>query len=282
MNWANALDDFLQALAFIGIYAVLIFVARLLIQLTIPGKLNDALAKNDNPAVGITLAGYYIATSIIFIGVLAGPSAGFVKDLIAVSLYSLAGLVLLTISGFALDKLVMTKFCNITAILEKHNAGMAAVRFGFYVATGLVAAGSVFGQGGGPETMIAFFALGQAVLFLFAKIYDLTTPFDLQQEIGAGNVAAGVSFGGSVIALGIIIARAIAGDFVAWGPSLIFFGVMTVAGVVMLQILRVVMDKVLLAGHNLNREIAEDRNVAAGFVEMSIAIAFALVLAALM
>ena len=282
MNWTNALNDLLEALAFIGVYAVLIVLARALIQLVIPGRLNDALAKNDNAAVGVTLAGYYIATSIIFIGVLVGPSAGFVKDLIATALYSLAGLVLLTIAGFALDKLVMTRFSNITSILEKHNAGMAAVRFGFYVATGLITAASIAGDGGGPETVLAFFVLGQAALFLFAKIYDWTTPYDLQGEIESGNIAAGVSFGGSVLALGIVIARGVTGDFVAWAPSLIDFGVTTLAGVVMLAVLRVVMDRVLLIGHNLNREIAEDRNIAAGFVEMAIAVAFALVLAALM
>jgi uncharacterized membrane protein YjfL (UPF0719 family) len=282
MNWSNALDDLLQGLAFIGVYAVLIVLARVLIQLTTPGRLNHALAENDNAAVGITLGGYYIATSIIFVGVLAGPSAGFVNDLISVSAYSLGGLALLTISSLLLDKLVLTGFSNITAILEQHNTGMAAVRFGFYVATGLIAAGSIFGQGGGPLTMVAFFALGQVVLFVFAKVYDWTTPFDLEQEIAGGNVAAGVSFGGSVIALGIIVARAVSGDFVAWGPSLAYFAVMTAVGVVLLQILRVVMDKVLLAGHDLNREIAEDRNLAAGFVEMAVAIAFALVLAALM
>ncbi len=268
-------------LAFILTYALLFLLAKWFKDMVTPYKLTIELITKDNFAIGITLGGYFLATAIIFIGVLRGPETNLFDDLLAVGGYSLLGIVFLNLSRLFLDKVTFRKFCNITSIVEDQNCGMAAVRFGVYIATGLVAAGSLSGQGGGIVTAIVFFVLGQACLVLFAWIYDFITPYDLQKEIETGNVAAGIAFGGTLIALGIIVMNAASGDFISWQDNLLIFVEMAALGLIFLPLLRVAMDKLVITGDDLNREIAEDRNMAAGFIEMAVAISFSAVLAAL-
>jgi uncharacterized membrane protein YjfL (UPF0719 family) len=281
MDWEGIISEVQVTLAFVGVYAIIFLVAKAFKDVLTPYNLIEELAKRDNFAVGISLGGYFLASAFIFVGAVSGPSQGLMKDIAAVSTYALLGLVFLNLSRWCLDKLVFHKFCNITAIVEDRNCGMAAVRFGVYIATGLIAGASLHGEGGSALTAIVFFILGQIVLIIFSKIYDWTTPFHLQDEVKNGNLAAGVAFGGNVAALGVIVARSVYGDFISWTANLIIFAEVAVTGIVILQIVRVFMDKLILTGHDINKEISEDKNVAAGFVEMSVALSFALVLAAL-
>lgn len=281
MEWGETLDEAVKAVVFLIVYAAVFLTSKLLKDTLTPYRLIEELAKRDNFAVGISLGGYFLATAIIFVGVVSGPSRGLLYDVMTVIAYSALGLIFLNLSRWCLDKLVFHKFCDITAIVEDQNCGMAAVRFGVYLATGMIAAASLHGQGGGIHTAIAFFVLGQLTLLLFARIYDWFTPYDLQEEVQAGNTAAGIAFGGTLAALGLIVAKSVSGDFVGWGSNLLTFAEISVIGIVVLKLIRVFMDRMVLTGHDLNEEIAQDRNLAAGFVEMSVSVSFALVLVAL-
>lgn len=281
MEWAETFNEALKAVIFLIVYAAVFLTAKLLKDTLTPYHLVEELAKRDNFAVGISLGGYFLATAIIFVGVVSGPSRGLLLDVVTVIAYSAVGLIFLNVSRWCLDKLVFHKFCDITAIVENQNCGMAAVRFGAYLATGMIAGASLYGQGGGIHTAVAFFLLGQLALLLFARIYDWLTPYDLQEEVQAGNFAAGVAFGGTLVALGLIVAKSVSGDFVGWGSNLLRFAEISITGIVVLKLIRVFMDRMVLTGHDLNTEIAEDRNLAAGFVEMCVSISFALVLVAL-
>lgn len=281
MNWNAALDDAGRGLAFLAVFAVMIVIAKVLEDLLSPRKVTAELATEDNPALGIAMAGYYLALAIIFVGVVAGPSAGFLKDLYLVAIYAVVGLAFLTVSRLALDQIVFRRFANPRAIVEGRNMAAGTVRGAFYIATGFITAGSLTGDESGVLISIVFFALGQTALFAFAKLYDVMTPFAVREEIENGNLAAGVAFGGSIIALGLILGRAVAGDFLGWGESLGYFALQAVVGIVLLQVVRMLMDMVLLPGHKLNEEISRDRNVSVGLIEAGIAVAFAFVLTAL-
>ena len=282
MDWEEITSELQIILAFVGVYAVIFLVAKALKDAFTPYHLVEEIAKRDNFAAGISLGGYFLATALIFVGAVSGPSQGLMTDIATVSAYAVLGLVFLNLSRWCLDKLVFHKFCNITAIVENRNCGMAAVRFGVYIATGLIAGASLHGEGGGALTAIVFFILGQIVLIIFSKIYDWATPFHLQEEVKSGNLAAGVAFGGSVAALGLIVAKSVYGDFISWSANLITFAEIAITGIVILQIVRFFMDKLILTGHDINKEISVDKNVAAGFVEMSVALSFAIVLTALL
>ena len=274
MDWAETLTDFGTIAALALCYIVILLAAKALKDFLTPYHLIEELAEKDNPAIGITLGGYFLGVSFIFVGVVSGPSVSLQQDIFAVLGYSLLGLVFLNISRWCLDKVVFSKFCNITAIVEDQNCGMAAVRCGVYVATGLIAGGSLHGEGGGVLTAVAFFVLGQVTLLFFTRVYDWLTPYHLQIEVEKGNLAAGIGFG-------LIIGRSTFGSFAGWTENLILFGELAISGAILLFAARFLVDKLILTGHDLNAEIAGDQNVAAGFLEMFCSIGFAIVLVAL-
>jgi uncharacterized membrane protein YjfL (UPF0719 family) len=113
---------------------------------------------------------------------------------------------------------------------------------------------------------------------VFSKLYNRFTPYDLHAEIEQDNIAAGVAFGGTLAALGIILAAGASGDFVSWQYNLSHFALSALVGVVMLPLVRLLLDKILVRGSDLNREIHHDRNLGAAILEMTVAVAFAAVL----
>ena len=126
--------------------------------------------------------------------------------------------------------------------------------------------------------MLVFFAVGQVVLIIFALVYNLITPFDLHDEIEKDNAAAGVAFGGALVAIGIVLMHASAGNFVSWGINLSTFFLESLFVLVFLPIVRFCFDKFLFAKFDLNQEIQKDRNLGAGFLEATAMVSFAMVL----
>jgi len=113
---------------------------------------------------------------------------------------------------------------------------------------------------------------------LFARIYNLITPFNIHDEIERDNIAAGVAFGGTLIALGVILMNAASGDFVSWPYNLMVFVEKTALACLLLPIFRIVLDKLFIRNSDLNHEISQDQNLGAGILEMTNAIGFSVVL----
>ncbi|MEG3638480.1 DUF350 domain-containing protein [Magnetococcus sp. PR-3] len=282
-NGALFQQDLITLVAFLGLYVVVMVVARFLNDRFTPYNLTEMLAVKDNPAIGLSLSGYMLASTLTFMGALLGPSSGdLFHDLMVVGGYSLLGLLFLNLARWILDHLLLNQFNNLTAIVEQCNMAMASVRFGLYIATGLIVGGALHGEGGGPGTAALFFILGQGVLILFSRLYDWVTPYPLQQHIEQGNVAAGIAFAGAIASLGILIGKGISGQFFGWWDHLIQFVEISIVGMVLLMMVRFVVDHLLLPGHDLNDEIAQDKNMAAGWVEMSGTVGFALLLSVLL
>lgn len=271
-------DSFIKLISFISLYFLLFLISKYLKDVLTPYKINDELTKKDNVAVSLIMCGYYLAVTLIFIGAFFGPSHGLQQDLISVSLYSLVGIMLLNLSRFINDKLILRKFCNSNQIIKEHNVGVASVQFGSYFATGLIAAAAIIGEGGGMLTFIVFFILGQLSLILFSMIYKLFIGYDIYEELGKKNISAGVAFGGTLIALGIVVTNGVFGNFIGWKESLLDLIFVNVIAFIFLPIIRVFMDKVIIPGDKLDLEIKEDQNLGAGFLEATVAISFALVL----
>ena len=192
--------------------------------------------------------------------------------------YALLGIILLNLSRVINDRLILHRFSNVKEIIEDRNAGTGAVQFGSYMASGLIVAGAVHGEGGGIHTVLVFFLLGQAALIGFTKIYDWITPFDLHDEIERDNVAVGAAFGGTLLAVGIILMKGASGNFISWGENLSLFAVDVTLIFILLPMMRYFFDKVLLPRASLNHEIQHDRNLGAGILEMVSAISFSVIL----
>ncbi|MCK5100687.1 MAG: DUF350 domain-containing protein, partial [Desulfobacteraceae bacterium] len=165
----------------------------------------------------------------------------------------------------------------------KGNAAVGVVEACMYIATGFVINGSLSGLSTslieGVVSTIVFFILGQFVLLVFGYLYEVITPFNVRDEIKNNNLAAGISLGGILVALGIILRASIEGPFTGWGTDIVNFGIYALYGIIMLLVCRSVIDKILLPTTKIAVEITEDKNVAALLVAESAIIAVAIIIA---
>ena len=207
-----------------------------------------------------------------------GFNRDFGKDVLEVFLYSLVGIVVLNIVRIIVNRLVLYKFDIEKQIVEGRNVGAGAVEFGTYIATALLIGGAAAGEGGGFDTALAFFGLGLVVLILFALFYQFTTPFDIHKEIESDNTAVGIALGSNLVAMGLVIFKAVFGNFDGWSEALASFIIFVVIGFVLLYVLRILIDFLLLPTAKISNELAAERNMGVAFVEGSIVISSALIL----
>ena len=267
-----------EPLSLLFLFFVLFVLGKWVDNLVTSYEVDLELTRRDNPALAISTGGYYLGIAIIFIGATLGPSYGLEMDLLLVSGYTTGGIGLLLLSRFINDKLILRGFSTQRELIEDRNPGTGVVLFGSYVASALIVAGSIHGQGGGPHTALAFYALGQVALVAFTWIYNFLTPYSLLDEIERDNFAAGIGFAGALIAIGIIIMRAVSGDFAGWVVNLQALGLNILIVFVYLVGLRVFFDKIVIPEDDLNFEIVRDQNVGAGLLEFTVSVGFAAVL----
>jgi uncharacterized membrane protein YjfL (UPF0719 family) len=274
----NLIYDILHGISLILLFMIFMLLSKWINDFLTPYKVDEELTLKDNIALATSIGGYFGAITIIYIGAFIGPTKGILQDLKVIGGYSLLGIILLNLSRLINDKLILYKFSNVKEIIEDRNAGTGAVQFGSYIASGLIIAGAIHGQGGGLRTALAFFGLGQITLITFAWLYNFITPFDIHDEIEKDNVAAGIAFGGTLIAVGVILMKGASGDFINWTHNLSMFGIDVVLIFILLPVVRFFFDKIIISRVNLNHEIQNDKNLGAGFLEMITAISFSVIL----
>jgi uncharacterized membrane protein YjfL (UPF0719 family) len=280
------LSAFGFGLAYVFLGVVILVVAKIVKDLLTSYKIDEELTQKDNTALALSLAGYFAGVIIVFIGAAAGDdiTASALKrdELLKIvghdTLWALAGIVALNIGRLVVDKLVLYKFSTKKEIVEDRNAGAGAVEAGCYIATGLIISGAISGDGGGWWSALAFFALGQLTLVVFGFFYQLITSYDIHEEIEKDNVAAGVSLGSGMVAIGIILFRATSGNFENWAENLTEYGIVSVIGFVAMIVLMKITDYVFLPKSTLAHEIVEDRNIGAACIEGIINIGMAAVI----
>lgn len=279
MDWNETpYEQWLVNGGYVVLYVIVFFFAKWLKGTFSSYRLDEQLTEYDNNAVSVSLSGYFLGITAIFLGALSGPSVGIWEDYTAVTGYALAGILLLNLSRVLNERLILYKFSVDKEIVHDQNAGTGVIEAGIYIATGFIIGGSVHGQGGGPLTALVFYAIGQVCLILFGLLYDRLSPYALHDEIEKDNIAAGLGFAGGLISIGIIIMRGVSGDFVSWQEDLIALGLDVVVIFVYLMGVRLIFDKFVLRNSDLNTEIAEDRNLGAGLLEMVVSICFSVVL----
>ena len=267
----RTLENLPRDLAYIGMALLLLVVARFIKDLMTPYRMREEMTARDNPALGMSVAGYYLAVLAICMGPLMTPAADLEaplwKDLVATAGNTALGIVLLNAARIIVDKVLLPDFSTVKEIVEDRNAGMGAVEMGAYIASGLVIAGALHGQGGGPDTALAIFFVGQVLLVVYGRLYRLVCRYDIHQQIESDNVAAGVAFGLNLVAMGVILMKAVGGEFKGWETHLPQIGIYAGLGMVFLLLARVLVDYLLLPGVRIRDEIVDDRNMNAAWVE---------------
>lgn len=234
-------------------------------------NIKHELVEKDNAALALSLCGYYLGLILSIGGVIQGPSAGLSEDLVDILVYGVLSIILLNLSAIINDRLILSKFNIRKEILQDQNCGTGVVEMAVFLASGLNIYGAVFGQGGNIYSAIVFWALGQSILVLIGRYYNLITRYDIHEHIEKDNVAVGVGFAGALIAMGNLLRVASADDFVSWTANLAGFFSFLIVGLILLPVARMITDRVLLPGRNLSDELVnqEKPNMGAAYLEAS-------------
>jgi len=264
------LDTIITGLILIVAFYVLLFISKIVNDLLHKEyQLNFELVEKDNAALALAMAGYYSGLVLAIGGTLIGPGISIMDDLMDLCIYGLLSIILINVSWYICDKLILFKFKISEELIRDHNQGTGVVSAGMSIASGFIMFGSVQGQGGNIWTVIVFWAIGQIILILAGLIYNLMISYDIHDEIEKDNVAAGVSFAGALIAVGIIIGLSAESDFESWATDLPDYLGYAAIGLALLPLVRLLTDKILLPTVSLSDEIArqEKPNVGAAYIE---------------
>ncbi len=262
---------------------MLLLIARLVTQFLMHEKMTEALTQRDNAAVGVALGGYLFGVMMIIADVLSGPGhTDWTRDAIGVAIYGIGGIIFLAFVATVELKLILSK----TALQAVHEGNIAAgiVTSGSFIATSLIIASNVSGEGSGGNyyTPVIFFLVGQITLLAVTYLFRLLTAYDDAKEVMSGNNAAALSYAGVMIAVAIIVSHAIRGDFVDYETSLKDFGKSILVVLTLYPIRQFLVQGLLLGagfriyGGRLDEEISRDRNLSSGTIEAMMYVAAAL------
>ena len=279
----------LYAAAYLAVAIVFLFGAKKLFDWLTPYSVDAQLTEKDNPAVGLVLSGFLLGVVAIIFGTFSVEGDGesvsmtrFAAEIGPVALYVVVGMVMLFFAGVVNDRLVLYRFSNAKEIVGDRNLGVAAIMAATYLGSGLIIGGGIQGSFSLSSAFLAY-GVGQVGLVLYARLYQAMTSYDDLEEIGEkDNVAAGVAFAGNLLAYAIILSKGVslgADGLETWRDCAFHFLYYAVAGAILLFVVRFVTDRVFLPKAKLSKEIAEDRNLSAGFVEAAVAVAVSVVLA---
>ena len=261
------------------------FVGKKIYDVCTPFNLNEQLTSIDNKAVALSFSGYLFGLGIILWAVLSSESTiiptGNEKrdlfiDLFNTVIWGTIGIFLLQLARVVNDQILFSQFNNIKELVTDRNVGTGAVECGSFIGSAFIVRAAVGGDDQASfitSLMLTFiyFIAGQLAFIIFGKLYQAVSRFDLHKEIENDNVSAGVSFGMSLIAIGILMA-----GFISKFDSLIGLAVWFGISVLLLLSSRYIVDKVILPGPLLDEEISKDRNWGAALVEGCAAIGVAL------
>lgn len=273
----------LYSCAYLAFAVIFLWLGKKVFDWATPYSVNVQLTEKDNPAVGVVLTGFLLGLAAIICGVFIGETAEtpswqvVLEEMGPVALYGGLGLLLLWIAGFINDKVVLYKFSNRQQIVESRNTAVAVVMGSTYLGSSLVIAGGIRGSVD-IVTLLVSFALGQVALTAFGLLYQVTTRYDDQKELGQEqNLAAALGFGGSVLAYSLILMKGLSMDQLeleqwTWGDRLVHAGYYAGVGLVLLVVARFITDRVFLPKAKISEEIVRDRNLNAGLMEAALAL----------
>ena len=220
----------------------------------------------DNPAVGVRFGLFLMASALPFIGLLEPSGAGLRQDFDVVAFYGLISIVLLIISREVNDKLILYKFSNDAEVIGKKNTSVAIVEGASYLGTAFIVSGAFANVDAGIGASLIWFVVGQCVLVVLDNIYGLVAP-GLQDALAAQNLACAFSLGGFLVSGGIALGSAISGESYGWAQDSIDVGYFLAIWFAVMAVIHFTMNRLLLPGTTVRKELFVDRNIAAGIIE---------------
>ncbi|MGL1901598.1 MAG: DUF350 domain-containing protein [Fibrobacterales bacterium] len=269
-----------EAPLYLLLAVVILALGKFAFNITVPFALDHQLTTEDNKAIALSFAGYLFALMLIIIGVFSTETTREVnvyQDILMTLIWGVAGIILLNLARYMNDKILLRKFSTNKELVNDRNVGTGAVEFGCLVGVGFIIKAVVSGEsesiGYDIFGTVLYSILGQAIFFLYGELYQLITPYDLHAEIEKDNASAGVAFGFNLIAVGILT-----GAGITYTDSLIVLIAWVVLSMFLLITVRYMIDKVMLPGCLMNREISEDHNWGSAIIEGVLLIGFSVLL----
>lgn len=248
----------------------------------------EQLTDKDNPAFGTALTGYLLGVTFALMGAFHGnpafdfPSLGAAAGQIALQGVLIA--FLMRASVFILEKTTLRGIPVQDEIVRDRNIGAGAILAGGCLASGLVLQGALFGisdsLGLAVRDVLVYWFAGQLVLAIGAALFCKMVRFDFKKALEIdNNAAAGISLGGFLTAVGVIVNAALRGATSNLVRELGLIAVDSVIGLVLLVCSAIVAARIFLPESPMAKEISVDKNPAAGLISAALFIAVALLLA---
>ncbi|OUS31990.1 hypothetical protein A9Q98_02220 [Thalassotalea sp. 42_200_T64] len=295
LNITNIDQHMLIILAIDVAVAILLLSAmRFVAGLTAKVNTTDELAKEDNFAFGISVAGSVAALGIVLTGAITGESAiSYEVEAIGMFAYGLFGLILIKLGRIIHDRFALDKIDKMAEI-KNRNITIGIVDAASVIATAIIIrAVLIWVDGLDVYTFIAIasgFVVSQIILVLVTRIreahYARNNQQDSMQEAFAGGqVALALRYSGQVISTSLAVTAA--SYFLVYTPETIvenligwlFFGLLMT---VVVSLLTTIAKRIILWGIDMTQEVDQQHNVGVASIEMAVSIAIAMILTALM
>jgi uncharacterized membrane protein YjfL (UPF0719 family) len=219
--------------------------------------------------VGQVLGVFLVASSAVKGSV---QHAGIATDAIQVAIHAGVALVLMMVTGHLGIRALLQS--RLPSELDRGNVAAGVAAGAHYVAVAVITSRAV--SGGSLRDLglsLAFFVIGQVTLIVFITLFRALTVYDDAEQIHGENLAAALSYAGVSIAIGIIVARALEGEFVSWSESLKGYGGVLLFIGALYPVRQILVQVVLLGapftfrGGRLDTGVAAERNEGMGALE---------------
>lgn len=302
MNFENyfavSIDPYYYAVLgvdFILLFAMLILVRQIFGRSAGAVDTSDELGEKDNHAFGISLAGATVGLAIVFSGVASGDVAtSLIVEGLYIFGYGILGIALLMFTRIIFDKITFANIDLKNMIAEKNIAA------GILDAGNMIAASSIiFGvfswlSGDWLTSLIliiAMFIITQLLLVLVSRyrvnLFSKRNGNRLFKDaIAEGNAALAIRFAGFQI--GAALAMSTAGKLVVFDDGLnilISVAAWTLVAIVLLLsviVLTTLIEKVVLYGVPVDREVDRETNYGVATVEAGAYIGIGLLIVSLL
>lgn len=254
----------------------------------------DELAKEDNFAFGISVAGSVAALGIVLTGAITGENAeSYLMEAVGMLTYGILGLILIKIGRVIHDRVALNQL-NKNEQIKAKNISIGLVDAASTIATAIIIRAVLLWVHGLDintfTAIISGFVVSQAMLVLVTRIkeyqYARNNQNDsLQEALANGHVALGIRYSGQVISVALAVTAA--SHFLSYSPETLWFSIFawfifSIVMTVLVSILTTIAKYLVLWGINLVEEVDHQSNIGVASVEMAISISIALILTGLM
>jgi len=278
----------------VSIAIVLLGAMRFISGITAKVNSTDELAKEDNFAFGISVAGSVAALGIVLTGAITGEAApSYLMEAVGMTVYGLLGLILIKVGRVIHDKLALNQL-NKNELIKERNITVGIVDAAGAIATAIIVrAVLLWVDGLTIDTVIAIvsgFVVSQAMLVFVTRLkesqYSKNNQEDSMQEAFAnGQIALAIRYAGQVISTALAVTAA--SHFLIYSPETLVFNllgwfVFSVVMTILVSLLTTLAKRIVLWGINLVEEVDQQHNIGVASIEMATSISIALILSALM